>query len=417
MPSPAPRTPVVCVLAPLAFLHRSGIGRYQTELVRGLSTRIPLHVMLHRRAWANPPEGGIPAPIASSTLHLYDDPGFALRHAPQLAVRLLLSPDIIDPHPRAFMAGVATRLLQGLAVDKQGIDLIHATMNTMPRTWGKAKRVVTVLDTIPLDKPQDVQRTTRRQFLKPRELRDEDFVVFISKATEAAFLRHFDHPAERRRVLYLGIDHQSFRPQQSAPPAVPAAPYIVTVGMFEPRKNLHRALSAFEGLAKDHPELRWRLTGAPGFGREEFLKALERSPARGQVDIADVHGDAALADLYRNAAALLFPSLEEGFGFPVAEALACGTPVAASKLDAVVEVGGDAFVPIDPQSVDSIREAVEKAAFDEAGKAARRARGIAHVQQFQWSANVQGHLDLYAESLGRPVADLLSPTSPPSPAN
>jgi glycosyltransferase involved in cell wall biosynthesis len=315
--------------------------------------------------------------------------------------------DVLDFHPEACFSAVAPRIMLGLVIDREKFDLFHGTANFLPRTRGPTKRVVSVLDTIPATLPDQVTRSTRHGYLKQKELRPEDQLVSISNAALDETLALFDHPREASRVIYLGIDHHLFQPARPGDTPPSGDPYLLTVGMFEPRKNLSRALEAFERLSKNHPNLRWKLVGGQGFGYDSFVQAVVRSPARSRIDLEGPRGDTELADLYRGAAALLFPTLKEGFGFPVAEALACGTPVAASKIPAVEEAGGDAFVHLDPTNVDSIVEAAEKAAFHEGGRSARRDRGIAYTRRFQWAKTIEEHLAVYARALDRPADELM----------
>lgn len=398
-------TPRIGLVAPLAFVGRSGIARYQTELVRHLAGRADLHLLVQERLLRTLRAQGLPEPMSRTSLHDYYRSAFVLRNAPYISGGLIRAPWIFDWNPETFLSLAASRLFAGAAADRAGLDLIHGTMNWLPHARGAKARVLTVLDTIPLDLPDQVTRTTRRAFVRQDELRADDHLLFISKAAQADFARWRSHPSNLCRVVPLGIDHEVFH---SGLPGAPRAdpPYILSVGMFEPRKNLLRALAAFARLAPDHPGLRWKVAGAPGFGRDRFLRALSASPARARVDVLPPPDDAALADLYRGASCLLLPSLKEGFGFPVAEALACGTAVAASRIPAVEEAGGDAFVPLNPEDVDSISEAVEKAVFDETGRAARRERGLSHVRAFDWHTCARRHLEVYAGALDLPLDEL-----------
>lgn len=403
------RPPSIAVLAQLAFVGRSGIARYQTELVRHLSGTIDLHALVQGRMLRRLEGSKLHEPLARCTLHDYYSPRAALAHAPSVVGRLARNLDVLDLHPEACFSAVASRILMGLIVDREAFSLVHGTANFLPRTQGPTRRVVTVLDTIPLDAPEQVTRSTRHGFLKPKELRPEDELISISKAALEGALAHFDHDRGASHVIYLGIDHDLFRPLEG-PPTTPARePYLLSVGMLEPRKNLVRALAAFEILLRSHPELRWKIAGAGGHGQAEFVRALERSPARAHVDPLGPRSDEELADLYRGACVFLFPTHKEGFGIPVVEALACGTPVAASRIPAVEEAGGGAFVPLDPTSVESIVEAVERAAFDEGGRRARRAEGIEQAGKFEWGRTSEAHLEVYARALGTLKDELLLP--------
>jgi alpha-1,3-rhamnosyl/mannosyltransferase len=240
-------------------------------------------------------------------------------------------------------------------------------------------------------------------FLRPRELRPTDHVVVVSNASRRDFETAFRHPAERVHVVLNGIDHALFFPKG---PAAEGPPYIASVGMIEPRKNLVLGLAAFEELAKEHATLRWKVAGRRGWGAEAFDEAVLKSPARGRVDLVGALPDAALADLYRGAACLFFPSVWEGFGIPVVEAMACGTPVAASQVPAVREVAGGAAELFDPEDVRAMAEALRKAGLDSGGRQARCARGRARAADFSWDKSAQGHLEVYARALGCEAADL-----------
>jgi len=204
--------PSLAVLAQLAFVGRSGIARYQTELVRRLAGRTNLHLLVQRRMHRGFANGEIPEPLARSTLHDYYSPRLAFAHTPAILGRVARNLDVLDVHPEACFSAVASRILLGLVVDRERFDLVHGTGNFLPRTKGPTRRVVTVLDTIPLDAPDQVTRSTRHGFLKPKELRPEDELISISKATLGGALAHFDHPRDASHVIYMGIDHDLFRP-------------------------------------------------------------------------------------------------------------------------------------------------------------------------------------------------------------
>ncbi|HEX9708436.1 MAG TPA: glycosyltransferase family 1 protein [Candidatus Thermoplasmatota archaeon] len=400
----------VGLLAPMAFVGRSGMGRYQTELskalARALSPDAELHLIVQMRLQGPLRGGARPGGMERVIVRDYMGPGAAVRELPRVLARLARAPDLLDWHPEALFSLVGSRILAARAAERARLDLVHGMANFLPRTRPKMARVVSLLDTIPLDRPQDVTRSTRLGYLRPNELLPDDRIITISAVAREGILRHFPAAEGRVHVVPLGVDRETFRPAPE-PPAPTEGGYLLSVGMFEPRKNLARALEAFERVAARRPSVRWKLVGAPGFGRAQFEKRLAASPARGQVDLYGPADDAALADLYRGARALLFPSLAEGFGLPVVEALACGTPVAASDLPVVAEVADDVFARLDPADVVSIEEAIERAAFDETLRASLRKDGLERAQRFEWGRVAEEHLQVYAQALGAPVSELL----------
>jgi glycosyltransferase involved in cell wall biosynthesis len=264
-------------------------------------------------------------------------------------------------------------------------------------------RVVTVHDVTPITMPERHVRATVKGFLKPRELKPADHVVMGSQSSREDFFKVFAHEKDRTHVIYYGIDHEVFRPGES-PERGP--PYILSVGMIEPRKNLVAGLRAFEALAPEHPDLRWKVVGRKGWGWADFERALLASAVKDRVEVLGERDDRALADLYRGARCLLFPSRWEGFGIPVVEALACGTRVAASRIPSLVEVAGGQVELFDPTDTAAIAEAVRRAAFEEKGRDAAVRAGIERASAFSWEKCAEQHLDVYAAALNCEVADL-----------
>jgi glycosyltransferase involved in cell wall biosynthesis len=137
--------------------------------------------------------------------------------------------------------------------------------------------------------------------------------------------------------------------------------YVLAVGTLEPRKNHLRLLAAFERLALSHPELRLVIAGARGWRNGQFDRALRASPVRDRVVTTGYVDDADLAVLLRKAGVLAYVSLLEGFGLPVAEALAAGVPVVTSTTSSLPEVAGGAAILVDPTDVAAVSRGLEEA--------------------------------------------------------
>jgi glycosyltransferase involved in cell wall biosynthesis len=394
----------------MAFIGRSGIGRFQTELVREFAGRIDLHVFMHARAVEGLRRQGLPPALGKATVHAYLAPSELARNAGRSLRTVVGHPYVLDRTWEGTHVGLSTRVFEGACADRLRVGVFHGTANYLPVTRSKAARVVSVHDTVPLVHPEMCRRGTVVGFLKPRELRESDVVVVSSRSSLADFNASFEHPRDRVLIVNYGVDHERFRP---ATLGRDPEDFVLTVGHLEPRKNLVRALAAFEAVARDHPTLRWRVVGAPSTGADEFRRAVAASPARDRVDIEPPADDEALSDAYRRARAFFFPTRSEGFGIPVLEALASGTPVAASSVPAVVEVAGGAALHFDPDDTGAMAEALAKAAFDEGGRAARRAAGIAQARRFTWRATADGYLSAYASALGKEPGDLLLPGADP----
>lgn len=164
------------------------------------------------------------------------------------------------------------------------------------------------------------------------------------------------------------------------------APYILSVCTIEPRKNLLRLLQAYEQIRdrrKDRVQLIF--AGSLGWRYEEFLQRLGESKYRDDIVMTGYVADWELAVLYRNATVFAYPSLCEGFGLPILEAMGCGAPVITSTVSSMPEVGGDCACYCDPYGVESIMKALETVLFDEEKQRIMSAAGRKRAGQFSWA--------------------------------
>ncbi len=222
----------------------------------------------------------------------------------------------------------------------------------------------------------------RRSFEAARRL------VTISEATARDLAFHFPQCAEKIRVVYPGIDSE-FRPGEPAEIAATRrelgapAGYVLYAGTLEPRKNVGRLLDAWEGLrGEDARMLPLVLAGPYGWGSERLARRIQalapEVTAVGRVDRAR------LVRIFQAARVFVYPSLYEGFGFPAAEALACGVPVITSDTSSLPEVVGDAGLLVDPRDAPGIAARI-KGLLDNPGPAADLGRrGIAQAGRFRW---------------------------------
>jgi glycosyltransferase involved in cell wall biosynthesis len=218
-------------------------------------------------------------------------------------------------------------------------DLLHCPTFRGPFSSRKPL-VATVHDLAVLRHPEWFNRWTRTysRLAVPRVVRAADRVICVSEFTKQEVITLLGVPAAKIRVVPNGVE-AVFSPD--GPRA--EGDYVLAVGTLEPRKNLARIAAAVDG------EL--RVVGAPGWGGVQ--------PPPNVIRLGEV-GDAELAQLYRGARCLVYASLYEGFGIPVAEALACGCPVVTSR-GPMAELGGDDVTYVDPLDVDSIREGIARA--------------------------------------------------------
>ncbi|MWV14969.1 glycosyltransferase [Pseudomonas sp. L-22-4S-12] len=217
---------------------------------------------------------------------------------------------------------------------------------------------------------------------------------------------HYGVPAERVVIAPLGCAAR-FHPRAPEQLAARLATlglqpdrYLLCVGTLEPRKNLQLALRAYERLPaalREHYPL--VLAGMPGWRAEQLAEPLQRALAGGQVRLLGYQDDSALAELFAGARLLLFPSLYEGFGLPVLEAMASGTPVILSRSSALPEVAGDAGLYIDPLDDVACAAAIQLLIDDQARWLALREAGLLRAQAYSWQRCAQITASVYREAV------------------
>jgi glycosyltransferase involved in cell wall biosynthesis len=258
-------------------------------------------------------------------------------------------------------------------------DAVHYPL-TVPIPRVELPSVLTLLDVQHLDLPDLFPRGERlfRRLAYDRAARRADRVIVISEWARERVVERLGLDRERVHAIHLGVDHERFTPA----PAVRREPFLLYPARPWPHKNHARLFEAFADVRRQRPELRLVLTG------------VGHDPARLPAWVETLGGVSAdeLVALYRRAAALVFPSLYEGFGLPPVEAMACGCPVAASNAASLPEVLGDAAVLFDPRDPGSIAAGIEEALAraDELGS-----RGIGRAAAFTWDATARAHDRVY----------------------
>jgi glycosyltransferase involved in cell wall biosynthesis len=175
------------------------------------------------------------------------------------------------------------------------------------------------------------------------------------------------------------------------------ANYLLYVGGAGPNKNLERLIAAVRVIRKSHP-MELVIAGDRSWDHEELRTALGAATPR-SIRLSGYLTDEELAGFYRRAAACVFPSLHEGFGLPVLEAMACGTPLACSRIPVLEEVAQDAAAYFDPLSVESIATAVKSLLEDRGLSSALAARAEARARQFTWAGAAQKTIEVYRKAL------------------
>jgi len=229
-------------------------------------------------------------------------------------------------------------------------------------------------------------------------------IIAISQATKQDIITFYHIPAEKIHVIYEA-PAPHFRPQPEiviqqvrAKYSLPQR-YLLTVGTLEPRKNLVRLLSAFEHVHRQGLVDALVIVGAKGWLYDDFFRHLQSSPVRDSVILPGFVPDELLPALYAGATLFVLPSLYEGFGLPVLEAMACGVPVVASRAGALPEVGGEAAHYFDPTNVENMTQTIIDCLQDTQLRAAMREAGLRQAARFSWRRTARETAQVYAQLL------------------
>lgn len=281
-----------------------------------------------------------------------------------------------------------------------GLDVFHSQYLAPP--WSFVPEVVTIHDVLfethrELFEGAFSARSTR---LIRRSAKRARVVLTVSEYSRRAILESYGLPEDRVIVTRDAVDHSQFRPLETPPVELLKRfgldrPFVLCVGRLEPRKNLERLIGAFSRLKDD---VTLALVGASDFRYQGILERVAALP-EGRVKLLGPVSDEDLPGLYNLAEALAYPSLVEGFGMPVLESMACGTPVVTSRRGALPEVGQDAVVYVDPEDEDDIAEGLQRVLGDTALQERLRAAGIARAKELSWDETARRTLEAYRRAL------------------
>lgn len=219
-----------------------------------------------------------------------------------------------------------------------------------------------------------------------------DLIIAVSRFTAQQVEQFLKVDPSRLRVIPHGA--------RRLPPSfakVPREPLVLSVGAIQRRKNIVRLVEAFERLPSD-----WKLilAGSFGFDSEAARERIQSSPRRRDIQLLGYVSDSQLEQLYQRASILAFPSLDEGFGMPVLDAMARGIPVLTSNVSAMPEVAGDAALLVDPTDVESIANGLRRLASDSVLREKLIRAGALRAKEFTWEKSVGSTWEVYQELLG-----------------
>lgn len=276
------------------------------------------------------------------------------------------------------------------------LDVLHVPFNFLPAF--RARKVVTIHDVAFLELPRayaPVERA-RMKWLTRFAARHADHLLTLSEFSRRSIVEHYGVDEARITVAPCAVDRDLFRPLE--PEARMAAlrragvgfDYFLFVGAIQERKNLLALLRAFDMVrGRRRDDLHLILVGRHGWRGGEVFRFLEEKGLRTVVHHFEAVDTEILVALYNDALAFVFPSLCEGFGMPVLEAMSCGCPVVCSNAAALPETFGDAALAFDPREPEQLAAQLERVLDDGALRADLVRRGFANVERFSWERTAE----------------------------
>jgi len=372
----------------------TGIGRYALELARGLRAR-PDRVDLRYFAfgrWIEDPEAALAAPSEPSP--------------PPASRRLSLRARLAAQHWAVVLYRHLTPPLYRVRLRLCRDHLFHSPNYFLPPFGGPS--VATIHDLSIQREPRwhPAARVALMEAELPRTLERATHLITDSESVRREVMNEFGWPAERISAIPLGVDPlfhprapESLRPILARHGLEPGA-YVLCVATIEPRKNLERLLEAHAALPV---ALRGRfplvLAGARGWNSEALHARIRAAQARGEVRYLDYVPQGDLPALYAGCALFAFPSLYEGFGLPLLEAMASGVPTISSTCAALTELSAGAALQVEALDTGALAEALRRGLEDEPWRQASIRDGLSRARTFRWETCVERTLACYARVL------------------
>lgn len=285
-------------------------------------------------------------------------------------------------------------------VNAAGVDLFWGPAHRLPMGLKPSIRTsVTIHDLVWRHAPQTMRKANRllETLLMPQAIARADAIVTVSEATRADVLRQWPGLTTPMRTIYPG--HTMHQPLPVATLSEKwgiSGPYCLFVGTMEPRKNLDRLLRAFALLPSAVSNVRLVIAGGAGWGGVDIAPHAQKLGLGERVLTTGYVDDAELATLLHHAKALAMPSLYEGFGLPIIDAMAHGVPVLTANRSSMPEVAGGAAMLVDPLDVADIARGLGEVLGDDTKRADLSRRGLARADMFDWDRAGAEFLDFVA---------------------
>lgn len=285
------------------------------------------------------------------------------------------------------------------------VDVVHSTTYSAPRLRDRKKRLVaTIYDLTVITHPECHRRQNVRICVKGIRdaLRYADAIIAISEHTKRDMIEHLKCPAELISVTHLAadpmyhpVDDPAVRKRVRDKYGLPER-YILFIGSLEPRKNVSTLIHSYSRLPERlKREFSLVVAGAKGWKNSDIYSTVKKIGVEDKVRFAGYIDKDDISAVYSMATVFVYPSLYEGFGLPILEAMACGTPVITSNTSSMPEVAGTAAEFITPTDTEEITEALRRVLEDETLMLDMRRRGLERSSKFTWERCARETLEVY----------------------
>jgi glycosyltransferase involved in cell wall biosynthesis len=290
------------------------------------------------------------------------------------------------------------------------VSLYHATDFVLPPSLPNTRTLLTVHDLSFVRVPETASPALKAylDIVVPRSVRRADHLLADSQATKDDLIALYNTPADKITVLLSGVDPRFERvndlSQQIAVRTkynIDHRPYIFAVGTVQPRKNYIRLMQALAALRAQGKDISLVIAGGRGWLEDPIYQAIQDLDLQNHVNFIGFADDSDLPTLYSAALCLAFPSLYEGFGLPILEAMKCGTPVVTANVSSLPEVAGTATLLVDPYDVEALTHALQRIIEDHSLRQHLVTSGYAHAKSFTWERAARQLLSIYNQLLAQ----------------
>ena len=280
------------------------------------------------------------------------------------------------------------------------LDIFHAPANALPIGYNGAS-ILTIHDLAIYINPEWFPKQNfSTKFLVPRSLVKAKKIIAVSESTKQDLQKIFRVPDDKIKIIYEGV--RTERPSEETKSfalekfELQEKKYFLFLGTIEPRKNLIALIAAYKILVQKNPDAPILvLAGGSGWKNEEIFEAIKKRDLESKIKHLGYVSNEEKFALMKQTLAFVYPSLYEGFGLPILEAMSLGAPVITSRISSIPEITADAALLIDPNNDGEIANALEKLWKDDGLRAELIAKGEAQAKRFSWTKTAKETLEIY----------------------